>query len=1022
MFCDLVGSTALSTRLDPEDLREVIACYHECATETVRRFQGNVAQYLGDGALVYFGYPQATENDAEHAVRAALAVIPAVADLRPHAQRLAVRVGIATGSVVVGEIIGPGANPARGAIGETPNLAARLQALAEPNTAVIAQSTRRLTGRLFDYRDLGRHEFKGFVDPIQAWQVLGASAQESRFEALRSSHGPLAGRRLELDQLQSVLNTCKADGRGRAVYIRGEAGIGKTRLLEELLSIARRQGFACHTGLVLDFGTGIGRDAIGALARDILGLPAEGSLDIVHVAIARALANGLVEGDDEVFLNDLLEVPQSSMLRAVYDAMDNSTRATGKRRTMARLVEQSSRVQPRVLAVEDLHWADSFTLTQLAALATTVANCPAVLVMTSRLEQDPLDQDWRAEAGASPLIAIDLGPLHAEEATILAAPFLSASTEVARHCVERAAGNPLFLEQLLHNAAEGDISTIPSSVQSLVQARLDRLDPSDKAALQAASVLGQRFDRGAFAYLLDEPDFDPKRLLARSMVHTHGEEFLFAHALIREAVYDGLLKSRRRELHRRAAEWFAQRDATLKASHLDRADDPAAAHAYLDAARVQRREYRHDAARKLVERGLELASKQVTRFALRCLLGDILFDLGDMPAALAAFENALTAAGSDAERCRAWIGCAQVKRVIDDLAGAFVDLDRAEAVAVPLGLKVEEAQLRFLRGTLYVPRGDIEGCLREHGRSLELAREVGATELEAEALGGLGDAEYMRGHMISANGRFQACIALATSHGLGRIGSANRPMAAFTRWLTGEIDAALADARAAIEAAKRVGHKRAEMIAHHAAYFCLHDRADFDAAAEHVAQSLRIAQQLQASRFEAEGLAFRAELDRLAGRRVAAQSNIEAALVISRKSGMAYVGPIILGTAALITDDDGARREALAEGDALLAAGVVFHNHLLFGRDAIEVCLEMGDWERADRYTLALEAYTRAEPLPWSDFFVARGRALAAVGREGFGSHHRPTLQRLVQDAERSGYLIALQALRKALARVEARS
>jgi hypothetical protein len=187
-------------------------------------------------------------------------------------------------------------------------------------------------------------------------------------------------------------------------------------------------------------------------------------------------------------------------------------------------------------------------------------------------------------------------------------------------------------------------------------------------------------------------------------------------------------------------------------------------------------------------------------------------------------------------------------------------------------------------------------------------------------------------------------------------------MAAFTTWLAGDIDAALADAHAAIDHARRIGHGRAEMIAHHAAYFCLHDRAELEPAEEHARASLLIAQQLQAPRFEAEGLAFCAELDRLAGRWAAAASKIESAILISRKTGMAFLGPTILGTAALIADNEMKRREALAEADALLAAGTVFHNHLLFGRDAIEACLEMGDWDRAERYALELAACTRASP------------------------------------------------------------
>ena len=276
---------------------------------------------------------------------------------------------------------------------------------------------------------------------------------------------------LEIDQLRTVLNDCKANGRGRTVYLRGEAGIGKTRLLEALLSTARQEGFACHSGLVLDFGTGAGRDAIGDLARDLLGLSPNASRETVHSAMQTAFADGLVERDDEIFLNDLLQVPQPTALRAVYDAMDNRMRSQGKRSTIARLVECSSRLQPRILAVEDLHWADSPTLTHLAGLAMIVASCPVVLVMTSRFEQDPLDQSWRAEAGGSPLITIDLGPLQPEEAALLAAQFVGSNAEVGKRCLERAAGNPLFLEQLLRHAAEGDGSTIPDSVQSLVQAR-----------------------------------------------------------------------------------------------------------------------------------------------------------------------------------------------------------------------------------------------------------------------------------------------------------------------------------------------------------------------------------------------------------------------------------------------------------------------------------------------------------------------------------------------------------------------
>ena len=232
MFCDLVGSTALSTRHDPEDLRELIGDYHRAVSETVGRFDGFVAKYMGDGVLIYFGYPQAHEDDAERAVRAGLAVIEAVGRL-PARQDLRLRLGIATGLAVVGDLIGEGAAQERGVVGETPNLAARLQTLAAPNTLIIAEATRRQVGGLFNLADLGPQALAGFAEPQPAWRVLGESGMLSRFEALRTQATPLVGRDEELDLLSRRWWQAKA-GEGRVVLISGEPGIGKSRLTAAL--------------------------------------------------------------------------------------------------------------------------------------------------------------------------------------------------------------------------------------------------------------------------------------------------------------------------------------------------------------------------------------------------------------------------------------------------------------------------------------------------------------------------------------------------------------------------------------------------------------------------------------------------------------------------------------------------------------------------------------------------------------------------------------------------------------------
>jgi predicted ATPase len=270
---------------------------------------------------------------------------------------------------------------------------------------------------------------------------------------------------------------------------------------------------------VLDFGAGTSRDAIRTLVRGLLGLDhLTGGAEATGATARAVLVDGLVAEVDAVFLNDLLDLPQPVELRALYDAMDNATRNQGKRATVARLVEQASARTPRLLVVEDAHWADRLTLAHLAQLATTVAACPAVLVMTTRAEEDPLDQAWRAEAGDSPLLTVDLGPLDPAAARALAEPFLVANAAVAERCVRRAAGNPLFLEQLLRHAEEGTEVGVPGSVRSLVQARLDRLEPADKAALQAASVLGQRFDAAVLAHTLERPGYVPDGLIAHALV------------------------------------------------------------------------------------------------------------------------------------------------------------------------------------------------------------------------------------------------------------------------------------------------------------------------------------------------------------------------------------------------------------------------------------------------------------------------------------------------------------------------
>jgi tetratricopeptide (TPR) repeat protein len=505
-------------------------------------------------------------------------------------------------------------------------------------------------------------------------------------------------------------------------------------------------------------------------------------------------------------------------------------------------------------------------------------------------------------------------------------------------------------------------------------------------------------------------------LVGHLLVRPIGDEFLFAHALIRDGVYDSLLRSRRTALHLRAAEWFGPRDLALCAEHLDRAEDPGAPEAYLAAAHSRVATYRYDAALALAERGLAIARTKEQTFALTCLRGEILHDLGAMAEARDAYATALEAAGDDAERCRAWLGLAAVKRVTEDLDSAFADLDRAQAAAEAHGLIEHLARIHFLRGNLYFPRGDIEGCLAEHEKGLQLAREIGSPELEAQALGGLGDAEYVRGRMISSHCHLQRCVELAAQHRFGRIEVANRSQIAHASLYFQPQQGVLDQALGAAEAARRVGHQRAELNARMAAVFASATLAAFDCLRAQANEGHAIVRRIGARRFLQSSLPYLGKAALAEGRRDEALALLQEALAVSRETGIGFHGPTILGGLAAALADPDERRRALAEGEQVIREGCVAHNHLRFYPDAIETALELAYWDEAERYAAALEAFTRPEPLPWSDFFVARGRALAAVGRGHADEGTKRELRRLEAEAHRLHYRTALPAIEQALA------
>ncbi len=1016
LFIDLTDYTHLTSELGAEFTHKLAARFHALASAAIADFGGSVERYIGDAVMGVFGIPTAHGNDPERALRAAAAVHGLMPQLSAEFGRgLSVHIGAASGQVVASR-----RQASKGdfsTVGETVNLAARLVGLASSGQTVVSDALHASLAELVVAESVGEVVVKGFDQPVRAWRVSGL---KDRIDFQRRR--PLVGRRAELMQFEAACRACLDSGAGQVVYVRGDAGIGKSCLVEELETTSKRLSFSAHKGLILNFGVARANDAIAQLVASMIGCEQGGQAIDRAQALRAAMLAGLVSDDQLVFAHDVLGIAQPAPLLAVYDAMDNTTRARRRLEFVLALVQRRSAVAPLIAIVEDIHWADPVLLEILAGLAGVSASHPVILLLTSRVEGDPLDRGWRARAGpAVGLLMMDLRPLREAEANDLARALGASSSELIAQCTARADGNPLFLEQLLRAAQMTDRESVPGSIQSQVLSRLDRLSIRDQQAIRAASVLGQRFSLPLLRHLFGESTYDCKALLDENLVRPIGEEFLFAHALIWESTYLTLVSDDKRRWHALAAQWYANKDAALAAEHFDRASDPRAASAYLSAAQDEKRQYRYDRALGLLDRGLELALDPKTKFDLLAERGELLPDLGRSAEAITIFQEALNLAGSDKERCRALIGIAGSMRMADQSASALTMLAQAETLAAIPGCEIEAAQIHYLRGSLYFPLGNIAGCLEEHARALELARHAGSVEWEARALSGLGDAHYGGGRPYTSYKYFQQCIELSRAHGLGGVEVANLAMlGVFDVFFLARVDEGLVSSRQALDLSIKVGHLRSQVIAHQGCAWALLEMGDPVNARPHADAAVALAQSIGARRFVPEGMAFVAICLAQQGKIDEACQLLRDAMVISREM-ITYFGPPILGTLAAFTSDADERQRCLAEAEHILASGCNVHNHVFFARPAIELSLRLGDWVSAERYASALEDRFGEEPVPVVTFTVARARALIAAGRGGREPQLLAQLEDLAGRAREARVMIWVEALDLAAERIRAR-
>jgi class 3 adenylate cyclase/predicted ATPase len=579
LFCDLVGSTVLATRLDPEDMGTIIRAYHRCCAEVVRRWEGHVAKYMGDGVLAYFGWPQAHEDDAERAVRAGLELAAAVGRLQPgDGKPLVARVGIATGLVMVGELIGEGAAQEKAVVGDTPNLAARLQASAEPGAVVVAASTRRLLGGLFELTDLGPKRLKGFAEPLAAFRVEGEGPAEGRFEALHGQRlTPLVGREQELAILLERWAWAK-EGDGQVVLLAGEPGIGKSRLLRALRQELSGEPHLALSHFCSPYHTNSALYPIIQQLERAASIAADDEPQTKFVKLEQLLRQATDQLDEAVpLIGALLGVTTGER----YPPLNLSPQRQ-KQRTFEVLMEQLAglaRTRPVVELYEDVHWVDPSTLELLDLLVERVRALPVLAVLTYRPEFGP---PWTGHAHVTSLPLNRLGRRQGAAMVERITGGKALPVEVLEQIVARTDGVPLFVEELTKAVVESGLLTdlgdryeltgplpplaIPATLQDSLMARLDRLAPVKEVA-QTAAVIGREFSHELIAAIspLSEIDLDTAldQLVASELVFRRGAPpnatYSFKHALVQDAAYGTLLKSRRQQLHARVANLLAER-------------------------------------------------------------------------------------------------------------------------------------------------------------------------------------------------------------------------------------------------------------------------------------------------------------------------------------------------------------------------------------------------------------------------------------------------------------------------------
>ncbi|ASU40992.1 hypothetical protein hmeg3_23615 [Herbaspirillum sp. meg3] len=791
-------------------------------------------------------------------------------------------------------------------------------------------------------------------------------------------HQPLIGRHTEIRQFKGVINVAEQYQAGHLLYLRGMAGLGKTRLATEFADIARQQGFVCHHCDILDNGTDNWLTILGRLACSLLELPhgvaeaAAGSPDIVDAALSRLA----LPPEWQIFYRILAAAPLDARQHALYAEMSSEMRSLNLIKALHVLILHRAIRCPLLLTIEDLHWGDTYMFEALGTLLSLTREAPVVWVVTARIERDPLDDDLRHHLGDLALSIFDLAPLGAADAYILAEQFDDVDVAHRRRCVERAQGNPLFLTQLLASPE----ASLSDSLRHLVQSRLDDLDARHRRALRMAAVLGNDFELALLRQVIGDSQYQPHEAGRNCLVRRSGVgRYRFVHDLVMHCIYDAIEPVQRQQFHRTVAELFRHSDQRLYALHLHRSGDPAAAEAMFDAVDRALADYRFDVAMEMCELSASGQPDNAPHNArLPTLRARAAVGLGQIESARGYYLRALELTVEPRERLALVTGLAAVLNMLDELDEEQRLLD----IAIPLARELHDdaalARLLCLKGNMCFPRGEFAVGRRLHEEAARYAQSGAAVEIEAQAMSGIGDSYYAQGKMHTAYRTFSRCLAMCREHRFLNLEASNRSALASVLIYLAQPVTAMENALSAVQLARQVGHHRAQMVAHLTASWVLLGLGQAEQAEEEIEGGLALSRSLGAVRFEPflmEGMAR--ALWQQGRQDQAKRTIITAAEKIDRLQLHGFIGPWVFGTLALLTDDRDVRRQALVRGEAILGRDCVAHNAFRFLVNAAETALLDGDAAAAIRYVDRLTPYTELESCPWLEYHTSLLRQCA---------------------------------------------